>query len=165
MEIARTISVHGPQGHPLRAERPRGAHGRSEQRRSIALSTRFCGGSRSSSSSSGILGRGFGGGIGGGGLGIEVDRRVAEARNGRICLIRSLVVRRLLTGGTEKGLSFSYSPSMRGRRPRRECQFESGLVLHRKRSPAKCFCLAGLLRLHVPGDLPSWLEPPSPLVK
>jgi len=31
------------------------------------------------------------------------------ARNGRICLIRSLVVRRLLTGGTEKGLSFSYS--------------------------------------------------------
>ncbi len=29
-------------------------------------------------------------------------------RNGRICLIRSLVVRRLLTGGTEKGLSFSY---------------------------------------------------------
>jgi hypothetical protein len=33
---------------------------------------------------------------------------------GRICLIRSLVVRRLLTGGTEKGLSFSYSQSMFG---------------------------------------------------
>ena len=29
-------------------------------------------------------------------------------------------------------------------------QFESGLVLHRKRSPAKRFCLAGLFRLHVP---------------
>jgi len=29
-------------------------------------------------------------------------------------------------------------------------QFESGLVLHRKRSPAKCFCLAGLFRLDVP---------------
>jgi len=34
---------------------------------------------------------------------------VPGTRNGRICLIRSLVVRRLLTGGTEKGLSFSYS--------------------------------------------------------
>jgi len=29
-------------------------------------------------------------------------------------------------------------------------KFESGLVLHRKCSPAKQFCLAGLFRLHLP---------------
>jgi hypothetical protein len=35
---------------------------------------------------------------------------LASARTGRICLIRSVVVSTLLTGGAEKGPSFSYSP-------------------------------------------------------
>jgi len=48
---------------------------------------------------------------------LEIDRRILPSLSklrrhpgtGRICLIRCVVVRRLLTGGAEKGPSFSYS--------------------------------------------------------
>jgi hypothetical protein len=40
----------------------------------------------------------------------EICRLNNISRTGRICLIRSVVVSTLLTGGAEKGPSFSYSP-------------------------------------------------------
>jgi len=49
----------------------------------------------------------------------SVSTHGSDPGTGRICPIRSAVVRTLLTGGAEKGPSFSYSPQLR--RGRTKC--------------------------------------------